>query len=346
MAEDIYSQDRFYVNLETDEITWMYHNPDAVSGDQFVSNKFDIDLLQEAIKECPIGPDSGFEAYPVYDYIAENCRQYLSDIGMVAYEYDKEIFESEPVSIGQGHATLESLQLMFRAKELIDKYCVSEFGVHADFSDLRKIGVAYTTTENGEHEIQVYANLMDHRTEVYLDGENIANQKAESLGDYVKSQLPNLDFNELVEIPDWVIEEFTQTGAFRPDLQYMQLEAWGSVHTTCVEVGQYSYGGGIALELYEKCDDGELEPYAGITVNLPGYSGSRNCAFVDTNNFPAAVALIKEYKLGKPTGNIGFSGYCTYPEYEFDMSEVGKYCINLEKLQEMDAKPKERNDAR
>ena len=37
MPENIYDQDRFYVDLETDRVIWMYHNPDAVSGDQFVS---------------------------------------------------------------------------------------------------------------------------------------------------------------------------------------------------------------------------------------------------------------------------------------------------------------------
>lgn len=346
MPEDIYKQDRFYVNLQTDEIIWMYHNPDAVSGDQFVSNKFDFDLLQEAIRECPVGPDSGFEAYPVYDYIAENCRQYLSDVGMESYGYDKEMFESEPVSIAMTHTTIDKLQLMFEAKKLIDDYCMAEFGGYADYSDLKKIGIAYTTTEDDKHEIQVYANLIDHRTDVFLDGETIASQKADSLKDYVEKQLTNLDFNELVDLPQWVIDEFCQTGPFRTDLEYMQFEAWGSGRSACIEVGNYTYGGGIALELYEKCSDGELEPYSNITVNLPDYGSRKNCAFVDTNNFPKALALISEYKLGKPTGNIGFSGYCAYPEYEFDMTEIGKYCINLEMLQDLDAKPRERNDAR
>ena len=36
MPEDIYKQDRFYVDLQNDEIVWLYHNPDAFSGDQFV----------------------------------------------------------------------------------------------------------------------------------------------------------------------------------------------------------------------------------------------------------------------------------------------------------------------
>ena len=146
----------------------------AVSGDQFVCNRFGIELLREAIRECPIGPDSGFEAYPVYDYIEEHCRQYLTDVGDFLYPLEEEKFKSEPVAVAQGHGTLETLQLLFQAKELIDQYCVEEFGSPADFKDLKKVGLAYTTTEDDKHEIQAYANLIDHQTEVYLDGEIIS----------------------------------------------------------------------------------------------------------------------------------------------------------------------------
>lgn len=346
MLEDIYEQDRFFVNLQTDEIVWMYHNPDAVSGDQFVTNRFSVDLLQKAIRECPASPESGFEAQPVFDYIAENCRQYLSDVGMEAYEYDKETFESNPISTALTHITLDKLQLLFEAKELIENYCMEEFGEHADFCDLKRIGIAYTTTEDDKHEIQVYANLLDYRTELYLDGERLATEQAESLNEYVKMHLPYLDFDVLVDIPEWVIDEFCQRGPYRPDLQYMQLEVWGSAHATCVEVGTYTYGGGMALELYEKCDDGKLVPYTNITVNLPDCRNRKHCAYVDTNNFPGAISLINDYKLGKPTGRIGHSGFCSYPEYEFDLAEIGKYCINLEKLQEHEMRVKERTEAR
>ena len=254
MPENIYHQDRFYVNLETDSVIWMYHNPDAVSGDQFVSNTFDIDLLHEAMKECPIGPESGFEPTPIYDYLAENCRQYLSDIGDYSYDGSKEMFESEPISIGMTHTTLDKLELLFKAKELINNYCKAEFGNYASFYDPKKVGIEYTTTEDDAHEIQAYANLIDHQTEVYYDGELIATQKAESLRDYVQNQLPYLDFNELVDIPDWVIDAFLEKGLHREDLQFMQLNAWGQTYDTCIEVGTYVCGSGLAMDLYDICE--------------------------------------------------------------------------------------------
>ena len=175
MPEDIYKQDRFYVDLQNDEIIWLYHNPDAFSGDQFVRNRFGIDLLKEAIEKCPIGPDSGYEAYPVYDYIESSCRQYLSDVGSAEYGDDIILFQTEPFAIALTQTTLDKLQLLFKAKELINDYRISEFGDPAGFSDPAKVGIAYTTTEDDKHEIQVYANLVDFQTEVWLDGENVAN---------------------------------------------------------------------------------------------------------------------------------------------------------------------------
>ncbi len=223
---------------------------------------------------------------------------------------------------------------------------IHEFGDPADYSNLSKVGIAYTTTEDDRHEVQAYANLTDHRTEIWIDGENVANQEAASLKDYVEKQLPYLCFDDLVYVPDQVIDRLDQTGPFRPDFEYMQFEAWGDVHELCIEAGHYSRGNGLFLQLYEKCGDGELEPYATLTVNLPDHSCGKNRAYVDTNNFPAAMSLISEYRLGKLTGNIGASGYCDYPEYEFNLAEIEKHCLNPEELFDRTPKNKERNDVR
>ncbi len=119
---------------------------------------------------------------------------------------------------------------------------------------------------------------------------------------------------------------------YRPDLECMVFENWGTTHELYVEAGRYVHGNGLFLQLYEKGDYDGLEPYANLTVNLMGYSCGKNCAYVDTNNFPEAITLISEYKLGKRTGNIGVSGYCNYPEYEFDMTEIKRFCLNPEEL--------------
>lgn len=325
MPEDIYKQDRFYIRLDTEEIIWMYHNPDAISGDQFVTNIFDMDLLNEALGKKGIGPDTDFEPTDVFDFIGGECRQYCTDYGDYSYDIAKEKFESEPDAIGLTNGTVEKIQLMFQARDLINAYCKEEFDHPADFSDLRKIGIGYTTTDNEEHEIQVYANLIDHKTVFCYDNDVVAEQESKSLAEYVEKLLPYLDFNELIDIPDWVIEDhLSAKQKSAPDIQYLQFSSWGHDYNLCIGVDSYCFGGGIALEAYSVTDN-DIEPFSNITVNLPDYPTERDCAFVDTNNFGDVEALIQKYKLGKPTGRIGCSGYCTYPEYRFDMAEVNKY---------------------
>ena len=344
-SKDIYKQDRFYMNLEQDCVIWMYHNPDAVSGDQFVSNIFDKELLEEALEKHPPTPETDFGPSDAFDYIATMCRQYCTDIGDYAYDVAKEKFESEPDAVGCDNTTVETLTLLFKARELIEEFCEKEYGGPACFTDPKRIGLGYTTTEDDRHEVEVLANLADFRTEVYWDGELIATRKSESLGEYVENQLKYLDFNELIDIPGWVIEEFTQTGIHNPDLKYMQLEAWNTVYDTCIEVSTYMFGGGLYMSLHDLCEDG-LEPYADITVNLEGYPTEPDCAFVDTNNFAQAEKLIADYKLGKPTGRVGHSGYCTYPEYRFDMNEIRKYCVNPRDIKIPENSKNERGDER
>jgi hypothetical protein len=335
----IYDEDRFYADLQEDRIIWIYHNPDAVSRDQFVCNHFDIDLLKKAVKEC------GGDASRVFDYLAEHCRQYLHDVGDGSYEYVKRLFESDPNAIDAVGSTIQRLELLFEAKEKINEYCKSEFDSPADFSDLRKIGLAYTTTPDGKHEIQVYANLLEYKTETCLDCEVVVEQESRTLDEYVYSQLSHLDFDELTDIPDFVMDEINGTGLHRPDLKFMQYSAWGTTYDTCVEVGSYLCGGGLYLSLQDRCEDG-LEPFADITVNLPEYRPAADCAFVDTNNLGQAEQLIAEYKLGRPTGRFARSGYCTYPEYRFDMEKVREYCINPQDIKIPDKTKTERSDAR
>ena len=93
----------------------------------------------------------------------------------------------------------------------------------------------------------------------------------------------------------------------------------------------------IMLECKED-EDGFIEPYGSLTVNLGNDIGNGepmpvNCAFIDVNNLRGATKFIEENKLGAQCyidGNPVYkqSGYVTYPLYEFFP----------EKLLEMDLK--------
>ena len=192
-------QDRFYLDLENDKIEWMYYNPDSVSEGQFVTNVFDLDLLEEAM-DGMVDPEDAF------DFIGSGCRQYLSDRGTDFFgEAWKRMETEEPFAIGCSLTTLEKIRLAYLAKQHINEYCQQEFESHADFSDMRRVGIGYTTITDAEHEVQAYANLIDHRIEVYLNGSLAKYQQHSSLLDMVHFGLPNLDFDDLIDIPDWVI---------------------------------------------------------------------------------------------------------------------------------------------
>lgn len=94
------------------------------------------------------------------------------------------------------------------AKRLIETYCENEFQSPADFSDIRNIGLAYTTITEEEIEIQVNANLEDSSIDTYLDGILIRKSAHPSIKDLVKEELSSLSFDSLIEYSDQEIEEY------------------------------------------------------------------------------------------------------------------------------------------
>jgi len=92
-----------------------------------------------------------------------------------------------------------------RAKDLINSYCADEFGQEADFSNLREVGLAYTTVGDADLETQVNANLVDFTIDRYISGVLVDQWRYETLRDMCGA-LENLDFNELTDYTDEQIE--------------------------------------------------------------------------------------------------------------------------------------------
>ena len=86
------------------------------------------------------------------------------------------------------------------------------------------------------------------------------------------------------------------------------------------EITSYVDNGTLAILLW--CEDG---PFATLTVNLPDSTHREGCQFVGMNNCPWAEDFINKYNLGRFTGHYGVSGFCIYPEYEFNLEEIEKY---------------------
>lgn len=99
---------------------------------------------------------------------------------------------------------------------------------------------------------------------------------------------------------------------------------WATYKNCVLRVGNYKASGAPAIQIWSP-EDG---PIATLTVCLPDEPlDDETESFVDVNNFPDGVALIEKYGLGRrsPWGRVGFSGYCMYPLYEFDLDELKKH---------------------
>jgi len=88
------------------------------------------------------------------------------------------------------------------AKQLINSYCQDEFDSDADFSDLKKVGVAYTTTEDSRHTVEAVVNLVDYRLETYVDDKLFKEETYSSLKDMIDNCLYSLSFDVLVNLSD------------------------------------------------------------------------------------------------------------------------------------------------
>lgn len=103
------------------------------------------------------------------------------------------------------------------AKEFINDFCVAEYGSPADFSDLEKVGIAYTTVTDEEIPIQVNADLVHYRIERYLDGQFLERRQYESLDELIQNELAEMDFDDLVSVSDAELESIGATPEQRSD---------------------------------------------------------------------------------------------------------------------------------
>lgn len=81
--------DKFYVNPETEQVTWIYYNPDSSAGGQFVHTYFDFDdILEASEKDNPL------------NYLLETSKQTVLDKGMESFDGVAEEFmtDSEDIS--------------------------------------------------------------------------------------------------------------------------------------------------------------------------------------------------------------------------------------------------------
>ena len=104
------------------------------------------------------------------------------------------------------------------AKNLIREFCQEEYDSEPDFSDLTKIGIAYTHATDEDIPIQVNVDLVGYRVERYLGEVLIDERQYESLEELTETELEALDFSELVSVTDEELEHYHSKVEERPAL--------------------------------------------------------------------------------------------------------------------------------
>ena len=87
------------------------------------------------------------------------------------------------------------------ARQLINEYCLKEFDQEADFSNLSHVDLAFSSTSDSEHTVEIFADLIAFRLVYQVDGENIHEITCSSLSE-LNGYLANLDFDEMVAHAD------------------------------------------------------------------------------------------------------------------------------------------------
>lgn len=88
------------------------------------------------------------------------------------------------------------------AKQHIADYYDREFGELAEFSDFSNISLAYTTDEEHNLPIQVYADLEQYKLIFEYDGNVVRDEQYNTLSEMNENALSVLDFNDLVSLSD------------------------------------------------------------------------------------------------------------------------------------------------
>ena len=165
-----------------------------------------------------------FDHYPDHQKITLKWTQVEKYIDLLIqsdrYLTDKEKEHySPPVPV-----TVEPDATLTHAKNLIREFCQEEYDSEPDFSDLSKIGIAYTHATDEEIPIQVNVDLVGYRVERYLGDILVDERQHESLEDLTETELEALDFSELVSVTDEELEHYYSMAEGRPELSDEELD--------------------------------------------------------------------------------------------------------------------------
>lgn len=151
-----------------------------------------VDLVHFAVNKYYDGKLAESSEYKNLDELIEFELEGLSYDDLVYIDEDK-IAELEKSSV----TTEQALQYIKNFIEIS-----TEATDENQFEDLSDIALAYTTSEDSEHEIQVTANLVDFSINQFIDDKLVYTEQYKSLEDMTEQALKWLDFDDLVSVSD------------------------------------------------------------------------------------------------------------------------------------------------
>ena len=180
------------------------------------------------------------------------------------------------------HATIDNIvrdSTIIYAKQLINSYCQDEFDSEADFSDLKKVGVAYTTTEDSKHTVEAVVNLVDYRLETYVDDKLFKEETYADLKDMIDNCLHSLSFDDLVYLSDEELapfyEEHDELDDVDPAVIRQQLEDAGIVNGELVNEDKLNSDPFIQQVMADAETDAERNFYQNnFDIKVRNYAGT------------------------------------------------------------------------
>ncbi len=94
--------DAFFLDDESQTVTWMYYNPDSNVGGQYVTNTLSYDDVIEAARQYEGAGD-------FFDYLGGIAKQELADVGTEWFAQAEEQFKKTPDFTDCTNATMESV---------------------------------------------------------------------------------------------------------------------------------------------------------------------------------------------------------------------------------------------
>ena len=178
----------------------------------------------------------GAQEYEVLAYDDKEVRLYDLEFPLFNKEMSREEFEQRLAENPQNDHLLQVVEDapeiteqpeneadLDSAKALINEYCMEVFESEADFKDLSHVDLAFSSTGDSAHTVEIYADLVGYRLVYQVDGAEVASIQCAGFGD-LNEFLANLDFDEMVAFAEEEYKKQPEQSAVEPSERFRVVE--------------------------------------------------------------------------------------------------------------------------